>query len=40
MQADGTEWRATNYSGRFEGPMTIRTGLLRSQNIIATKLAQ
>ena len=40
MQVDGTEWRPTNYSGRFEGPMTIRTGLMRSQNLIAIKLAQ
>ena len=40
MQADGTEWRPTNYSGRFEGPMTLRTGLMRSQNLIAIKLAQ
>ncbi len=39
MQADGTEWRPRNYDGRFEGPMTLRTGLMRSQNIIAIKLA-
>lgn len=39
MQADGTEWRPSNYDGRFEGPMTLRTGLMRSQNIIAIKLA-
>ncbi len=39
-QPDGTEWRPTNYSGRFEGPMTIRTGLMRSQNLIAIKLGQ
>jgi 1A family penicillin-binding protein len=39
MQPDGTEWRPSNYDGRFEGPMTIRTGLMRSQNIIAIKLA-
>ena len=40
MQADGTEWRPRNYDGRFEGPMTIRTGLMKSQNLIAIKLAQ
>jgi len=39
-QPDGTEWRPTNYSGRFEGPMTLRTGLMRSQNLIAIKLGQ
>ena len=40
MQADGTEWKPSNYSGRFDGPMTIRTGLKRSINMIAIKLAQ
>ncbi len=39
-QPDGTLWRPSNYDGRFEGPMTIRTGLMRSQNMIAIKLAQ
>jgi len=39
LQVDGTEWRPRNYSGIFEGPMTIRTGLQKSQNIIAIKLA-
>ncbi len=39
MQVDGTEWRPANFSNRFEGPMTIRTGLMKSQNIIAIKLA-
>ena len=40
IQPDGTEWRPTNYSGRFEGPMTIREGLKKSQNLIAIKLGQ
>jgi penicillin-binding protein 1A len=40
MQVDGTEWRPANFTERFEGPMTIRTGLMKSQNIIAIKLAQ
>ncbi len=39
LQVDGTEWRPSNYSETFEGPMTIRTGLQKSQNIIAIKLA-
>lgn len=39
MQVDGTEWRPANFSERFEGPMTIRNGLMKSQNIIAIKLA-
>ena len=38
-QLDGTEWRPSNYDGGFEGPMTIRTGLMKSQNLIAIKLA-
>ena len=40
MQVDGTEWRPSNYDGRFEGPMTIRNGLMKSVNMIAIKLAQ
>ena len=40
MQVDGTEWRPGNFSNRFEGPMTLRTGLMRSQNMIAIKLAE
>ncbi len=40
MQVDGTEWRPANFSERFEGPMTIRRGLMKSQNIIAIKLAE
>jgi penicillin-binding protein 1A len=40
LQVDGTEWRPSNFSETFEGPMTIRTGLQKSQNIIAIKLAQ
>jgi len=40
MQPDGTEWRPSNYDGRFMGPMTIREGLMKSQNMIAIKLAQ
>jgi len=40
LQVDGTEWRPSNFSETFEGPMTIRTGLQKSQNIIAIKLAE
>ncbi|HAT16496.1 MAG TPA: hypothetical protein DCS76_01795 [Gemmatimonadetes bacterium] len=38
-QLDGTEWRPSNYDREFLGPMTIRTGLMKSQNMIAIKLA-
>jgi len=34
-QLDGTEWRPSNYDREFLGPMTIRTGLMKSQNMIA-----
>ena len=38
-QLDGTEWRPSNYDREFLGPMTIRPGLMKSQNMIAIKLA-
>jgi penicillin-binding protein 1A len=39
MQVDGTEWKPRNFSGRFDGPLTIRNGLRRSINMIAVKLS-
>ncbi|HUU26768.1 MAG TPA: PBP1A family penicillin-binding protein [archaeon] len=36
-QADGTIWRPSNYTGDFLGPVTIRTGLTRSINLVAIK---
>ena len=39
-QADGTRWEPRNYSGRFEGEMTLRHALEVSQNIIAIKLLE
>jgi penicillin-binding protein 1A len=39
MQVDGSEWKPRNFSGRFDGPMTIRNGLRRSINMISVKLA-
>jgi penicillin-binding protein 1A len=39
-QADGTRWEPKNYSGRFEGEMTLRHALEISQNIIAIKLLE
>ena len=36
-QVDGTVWRPSNYTGDFLGPVTIRTGLTRSINLVAIK---
>jgi penicillin-binding protein 1A len=38
-QADGTEWRPQNFSGEFEGDMTLREAYRRSINMVAIKLA-
>jgi penicillin-binding protein 1A len=36
----GRVWRPKNYSGKFEGPMSIRYALERSVNIVAIKLVE
>lgn len=33
-------WRPKNYSGKFYGPLTLRTGLERSRNVLTVRLAQ
>jgi penicillin-binding protein 1A len=38
-QVDGTEWRPRNFSGEFEGDMTLREAYRRSINMVAIKLA-
>jgi len=38
-QVDGTEWRPQNFSGEFDGDMTLREAFRRSINTIAIKLA-
>jgi penicillin-binding protein 1A len=38
--ADGTRWEPKNYSGRFEGEMTLGHALEVSQNTIAVKLLE
>ncbi len=38
-QLDGTEWKPRNFTGEFNGPMTIREALRRSINMVAIKLA-
>jgi penicillin-binding protein 1A len=37
-QLQDDDWRPSNFSNTFEGPMTIREGLRRSINMIAIKL--
>lgn len=34
------KWRPKNFTGRFEGPTTLWTGLVQSRNIVAIKLMQ
>ncbi len=36
-QADGTIWRPSNYEGEFLGPITLRTALMKSVNLVAIK---
>lgn len=38
-QVDGSEWRPRNFSGEFEGEMTLREAYRRSINTVAIKLA-
>ena len=37
-QLDGTDWRPSNFTEEFRGPMTIREGLYTSTNMIAIRL--
>ncbi len=37
-QLDGEDWRPSNFTEEFRGPMTIREGLYTSTNMIAIKL--
>jgi len=37
-QVDGTEWTPQNFDLKFEGPMSIRTGLMQSRNLIAIRV--
>ncbi|MBC7894571.1 MAG: PBP1A family penicillin-binding protein [Cytophagaceae bacterium] len=36
-QVDGSMWSPRNYDGKFEGPMTMRTGFAQSRNIVAIR---
>ncbi len=36
----GRTWRPSNYSGKYYGPSTLRTGIERSRNVMTVRLAQ
>lgn len=36
----GQLWEPKNYDGRFEGPMSMRTGLAKSKNMVSIRLLQ
>lgn len=36
-QVDGSTWTPQNYDLKFEGPMTMRRGLMQSRNIVAIR---
>ena len=38
--AAGGVWRPSNYDGKFMGPITLRTGLVHSRNVVTIKLLQ
>ncbi|MPM34450.1 Penicillin-binding protein 1A [bioreactor metagenome] len=36
----GQPWEPKNYDGRYDGPMTMRTGLARSKNVVSIRILQ
>ncbi len=36
----GQPWEPKNYDGRYDGPMTMRTGLAKSKNMISIRILQ
>jgi len=36
----GSSWSPRNYTGTFDGPITVRDALTRSKNVVTVKLAQ
>jgi penicillin-binding protein 1A len=38
--AQEIKWKPSNYSERFYGPTTLRTGLVKSRNVVTIKLVQ
>ncbi|MEB2349070.1 MAG: penicillin-binding protein 1A [Comamonadaceae bacterium] len=39
-QSGGKPWEPKNYDGRYDGPMTLRTGLAKSKNMISIRVLQ
>ncbi len=36
----GAPWEPKNYDGKFDGPMTLRTGLAKSKNMVSIRVLQ
>jgi penicillin-binding protein 1A len=39
-QTGGKPWEPKNYDGKFEGPMTVRTALAKSKNMVSIRILQ
>ncbi|MGN6702554.1 MAG: penicillin-binding protein 1A, partial [Burkholderiaceae bacterium] len=39
-QTGGQAWEPKNYDGKYEGPMTMRTGLMKSKNMVSIRILQ
>ena len=39
-QTGGKPWEPKNYDGKYDGPMTLRTGLAKSKNMISIRVLQ
>jgi penicillin-binding protein 1A len=39
-QTGSEEWEPKNYDGKFEGPMRLRTALMKSKNLISVRILQ
>ena len=38
ITANGEVWRPENYGGKFYGPLTLRTGIEKSRNVMTVRL--
>ena len=39
-ETGGKPWEPKNYDGQFDGPMTVRTGLAKSKNMVSIRILQ
>lgn len=39
-QTGGKPWEPKNYDGKFDGPMTVRTGLAKSKNMVSIRILE